>query len=327
PGLMKAELRADDDLRADNVAFAQAAPAGGRVLVVGPENLFLEQVLAIQPGIELFRVDTLSEAQAAEAWEAYDAIVFDRGSVPAPPVRGAALLIDAGGWPALATRGEAVEEPRISFWEAEHPVLRHVNLRAIGIAEGHALAPGPDATAIARADDAPMVVALQRGELRAVALGWNLLDSDLPLRVGFPVLLRNILGWLGEVRGEEVARVMRPGTTVRFAAPPEVRSADLVTPDGRRRSVEAMGGELTVAGSESVGVYRLVAGERRWRWAADLRDPAESDLTPRTELTVGGKVMAAGRREVRTQRHLWPWLVALALVALAVEWHFYHRRY
>ncbi|MGD9494909.1 MAG: VWA domain-containing protein [Armatimonadota bacterium] len=328
PGLLRAELTVEDDLAADNLAWAPATPPSAQsVLLVGPDNLFLEQALVVQPGLQVFRAQTLSEPEALAAWGQYDIVIFDRLSVPAPPSEGAALLIAAGGWAALAAPGEAIDQPRIGSWDEDHPALREVNLAAAGIARGTALVPGPEATVIARAGDAPMVVALEREGLRAVALGWDLLDSDLPLRVGFPVLMSNLVRWLGEVRGAGDLRVIRPGETVRLSVPVDVSAGQLATPDGRRVTVTTAAGEFALGGSERVGVYELSAGQRRWRWAVDLRNAAESDLTPRAELSLGGRRTATGEARLTAERHFWPWLVVLALLALIAEWHFYHRRY
>ncbi|MGC9317520.1 MAG: hypothetical protein ACP5KN_05725, partial [Armatimonadota bacterium] len=325
PGLMRAELAVDDDLAADNVAFAQAIPAGARsVLVVGPENLFLEQALVIQPGLRVLRADTLSAQQARAAYKQYDVIIFDRTPVPVPPERGAVMLIAATGWPDLAAGVEQIEGPAITAWDEDHPALRHVNLRAVGIAEARRLSPGPDAEVIARAGDAPVVVALEREELRGLALGWDLLDSDLPLRVGFPLLLSNAVRWLGELRREGEVQVLRPGETLRFATPVEVVAATPVTPDGRRHQVEAADGQIVLAATERVGEYRLTAADRQWRWAVDLRHPEESDLAPATTLELGGRTVASSERGLAAERHLWPWLAGLALMALVAEWYLYH---
>ncbi len=326
-GLLRAEIALEDDLAADNVAYARAGAGGaGSVLLVGPGNLFLEQALLIQPDVTVMRAESLTAAQAEEAYAQYDLVVFDRTPVPVPPTEGAVLLVDAGGWAGLASRTEAVEQPRIGSWQEDHPALRHVNLAAAGIARAHVLAPGPGGVVLAQAEGKPLVVALEQEGLRAVALGWDLLDSDLPLRVGFPVLVRNLTRWLGEVRGAEETRLLRPGTTVRYAVAPEVERATLELPGGERRRLPVSGGEVTCAEADRVGLYRLTAGEQEFLFAMDLRDAAESDLAPRAELTVGERQVASSERELRTERHLWPWLAVLAIIALTAEWYFYHRR-
>ena len=181
--------------------------------------------------------------------------------------------------------------------------------------------------AIARADDAPLIVACERPEVRALALGWNLLDSDLPLRVSFPVLLSNATRWLAEVGRSQEIRIVRPGETLSVSTPPGASEAEITLADGQRRKLEVIGGQITFAGAGHVGEYRMTCGDQQWRWAVDLRDPRESDLAPRRELKLGAHRVESGVSELRAERHFWRYLVLLALLALVAEWHLFHRRY
>ncbi len=341
-GLLRAELEADDDLAADNVAYALVTPPAARsILLVGPGNLFLLQALLVLPEVEVFETESLSEQQAEQAYEKYDVVIFDRTPIPAPPQRGAVMAVAASGWLELASPGEKVETPTISRWDKQHPALRYVNLSAVQIAQAYALGPGPDAVALAHAGgavatgtarsraagEAPMIVAYEQPEVRGLALGWNLMDSDLPLRVGFPVLLSNAIRWLGEVGGGQQVRVVRPGETLSISAPPEAAHAEVLLPDGGRSRLDVVGGQIIFAHADRVGVYRMTVGEQRRRWAVDLRDPHESDLAPRRELKLGAHRVETGVRELRAERHFWPYLALLALLALVAEWHLFHRRY
>jgi hypothetical protein len=326
-GLLTAELEVEDDLAADNTCYAFAEPPSAlSVLVVGPGNLFLEQALLVQPEVEVFRTPTLSAAEAAETYRDYDVVIFDRVAPPAAPRTGAFLLIGVSLAGTAELGGEAAL-PDITSWEDQHPALRFVNLGAVQIAQARALTPAPGASVLARAGEAPVIVAQEAPGFRAIAFGLNFLDTDLPLRVGFPVLLGNTLQWLSRTGGRAPTRRLRPGEIVRLPAPPEIERAEVTLPDGRRQSVEAVEGTFTFAGSDRIGAYELRAGDRVWRWAADLRDADESDLTPAETLRLGERQVSADVGPPKAERHFWPWLAALALLLLLGEWHLYHRRY
>ena len=327
-GLLRAELEADDDLPADNVAYASVIPpAGLSVLLVTPGNLFLEQALMVLPEVEVFKAGELTASGAEEAYGRYDLVVFDRVPAPAAPQRGAVMMIAAGGWPELAEPVGRLVAPAITTWDRQHPALQHVNLGAVSIAEGQVLAPGPAGAAIAQAGDDPMVVTLDAPELRGLAFGMSFLDTDMPLRVGFPVLLSNAVRWLTGVRDRHGLQTARPGETLTAATPPEASGAELILPGGERRKLDASGGQVVFADTDRVGVYELRAGDQRRRWAVDLRDPAESELAPRAEVRLGGRGVAGGAGQLRAERHFWPWLAGLALLGLLIEWHVFHRRY
>ena len=81
--------------------------------------------------------------------------------------------------------------------------------------------------------------------------------------------------------------------------------------------------EYQTAIQVNVDVYRL----RRLLAAANLVDPAESQIAPKTELIVDGKKGGeVGGFKVGVRRELWIYiLMAVALIS-AIEWATYHRR-
>ncbi len=326
-GLLRAELEVDDDLAADNVAYTFAETAGDvSVLLVTPGNLFLEQALLVLPEIAVHKTTLLSAEAAAGAYEEYDVVIFDRVAPPDSPASGALMLIAAsGGGPAAL--GEAVPAPTISRWEAQHPVLRYVNLGAVDIATARALQPVADAKVLAWAGQQPLIVAQDDIGLRSLAFGFSFLDSDLPLRVGFPVLLSNTIEWLAEVRKGGGQVTLRPGAVLRFRAPVDARQALITTPDGQERAVPIVDGQAALTTTERVGIYRLHAGDRQWRVAVDMRSAEESDLAPSDELKLGARTLHGMTEPPIVERHLWPYLVLFALLLLLAEWHLYHRRY
>lgn len=328
PGLLRAELEVDDDLASDNVAYAFAGSGGAAaILLVTPGNLFLEQGLLALPGVQVHKTASLRAQDAAAAYRDYDVVIFDRVAPPAMPNVGAVMVIGEGAGRETAIPGKELETPSITTWQEQHPILRHVNLSAVQISKARALEPAPQAQVLARAGDRALIVAREAPELRVLCFGWDFLDSDLPLRVSFPVLLTNALAWLSEGGASGAPLRTRPGSVLRFTAPPDTRRADLVLPDGGRRELAVVDGQVTIAECDRVGVYRLSAGGRKWRWAADLRSPEESDLTPADELNLGGKTVRASAGPPKVEQRFWPALAGLALLVLLVEWHIYHRRY
>ncbi len=329
PGLMKAELEVEDDLASDNICYTFAsATTALKVLLVTPGNLFLEQALLVQPEVEVFKATSLSASEAEAAYRDYNLVIFDRVCPPARPSSGAIAIIAAPS-DFCARLDSEIATPTITSWEDQHRALRYVNFSAIQIAKGRALTPTAGSVVLARAEDKPIIIANESPGLRVLSFGWNFLDSDLPLRVGFPVLVSNMVQWLARANGGGVPAAMRvrPGAIVSFPAPAEVNRAKLILPDGHTTQVSVADGKLTAPVSDQIGVYRLAAGDRNWNWAVDLRSPEESDVTPAPELKVGSRQVRAEAGPPEVERHLWPLLAGLALLLLLGEWHLYHRRY
>ncbi len=327
-GLLKAELDVEDDLAGDNVAYAYGKPPSDvSVLLVSPGNLFLEQGLLIQPEVSLYKSAVFPADEAESAFAKYDLVVLDRVPVPAMARQGALLAIQTDGPGTPATLTEELVQPRITRWERQHPACRYVNLAATHIAKANALEPSSTARVLAWAGSDAIIVADEKPGMRALTLGFNVMDTDLPLRVSFPVLLSNCVRWLTAERRSQRLKIIRPGDMLRFPTPPDVSRATVVMPSLDRRRVPVSDGQVAFAEADLVGVYALEAGDETRRWAVDMRSPAESDLSVAETLQIGSRTVAAQTEAPKSEKHLWPYAVLLGLAVLLGEWHLYHRRY
>ncbi len=114
---------------------------------------------------------------------------------------------------------------------------------------------------------------------------------------------------------------------ISLTVPPDARSAEVVLPDGAHRTLPIINNQASFTQADCIGVYHMTAGDRKWRWAVDLRSAEESDVTPNSSLKLGARVVHATAGAPRVERHLWPYFALLALVILLLEWRLYHRRY
>ena len=111
------------------------------------------------------------------------------------------------------------------------------------------------------------------------------------------------------------------------------RDVEIVVPGGERAKVTVdPEGNLSWGPVERAGLYRIEflapgSSERAVRFAAvNIADAAESRIAPLESLSLGntnvqGISVAASRRGA-----LWPWVLALGLAILIVEWWYYQRQ-
>ncbi len=322
-GLLKAEIDIADDLSADNVAYAFAETGGAiSVLLVTPGNLFLEQALLVLPDVAVDRTKMLDAATAATVADEYDMVIFDRVAPPDDMASVPTMRILEGG-----DGAGRLGSPDISRWETTHPLLVHVNLNAVEISSGRALERDGGTQALAWAGAAPLIVARDVPGAREVSFGFSFLDSDLPLRVGFPVLLSNVVEWLVEPGAGRGQMTVRPGAPLRFRTPSDVERVHVTTPGGLRKVAGLVDRQAVFTGTDQVGVYIVEAGEQRRQAAVDMRCSAESNLMPRDELQLGARRIDGMTHPPRVENQLWPYIVLAALLILLAEWHLYHRRY
>src|SRR5205823_5179927 len=107
----------------------------------------------------------------------------------------------------FATKDAPLEQPVITDVDATHPTTRLASLQNITILRAQPLAlPAPHDgwtfSAPLRSADHPLLITGERGRRRVAALAFDLLESDLPLRVAFPLLIHGTLDWLSGGRTE-----------------------------------------------------------------------------------------------------------------------------
>jgi hypothetical protein len=183
----------------------------------------------------------------------------------------------------------------------------------------------PGDRALASSTMAPLLIAGERNGARFVALAFDIRNSDLPLRVSWPVLVINSVDWFA---GEDPAYLssFKTGETWRIPVAPGVDTAEIETPNGRHLRVPVIEGRAVTHGVQA-GFYRLRAGDDSQIIAGNLVDPDESHCAPQPRLDVNGSIASApvaGRVGVR--REIWIYLLAAALGIIVIEWVTYHRR-
>lgn len=334
-GVVQARLVAADSLPADNEATVTIAPRRAlRILLVTEGNPFFERALNTDGRVTLdaVRPDTYKPGDSAS----HDLTVFDNSAPPAKLPSGRYLFWgkgpeDADFSPATVTGGDT-NQPQILDWSRAHPLMRFVDLANVKLLQAHSIAPAPWGETLAETDNGPLIVAGEHNNTKAVYVGFSLLESDMPLRIAFPVFLSNCIQWLTARPGDS-GGVTRPGEVMALAATPANGSLTITRPDGRKDTLPATPTAAPLYDrTDTVGVYRATGKEFEQTFAVSLLSPSESDIRPVarpvvvvTDAPDEGKAGVTNRGTV-VRREVWQWLALAALVILCAEWFVYHRR-
>lgn len=288
-GWLTATLVGEDGLAADDIARA-VVPIGDkpRVLLVSSGNWFLENALSSDPEIafELLSPEVWRDAMASS----FDAVVFDdylpEGMTSERAAAGNFFFVGRSPWSQPAA-GE-VANPVITDVQTESPLVAGLSLDGVTIRES-AVVTG--LTPVASSVDDALIATRDDGATRTAVFGFRVEDSDLPLRIAFPLLIANTVHWLAGIEEPPVGRA----------------------------------GEVVLSGAgELIGEYDKAdfhpAGEGRWL----AINPAGGD-----ESDVRGASSTEGESStvMRIGMAPWKWLVVFALAALAFEWMAWSRRW
>ncbi len=322
--------RPHDDLPADDHAYALLPERRrAKVLVVSTGNTYLEAALLLD---EYLDVEVVAPADyAKKANGKYDVVVFD-GVTPAQPPRAHAFYIDPRGPGAPVKVGEELKQAGFDKLDRKHPTIRFTALDDVNIARAHKLSPEAGDKVVGASTEGPIFVAGTRAGFKFAVLAFDLRESDLPLRVAWPLMLTDAINWFTEEDAQYLSS-FRTGDVWRIPVATPAPQATLKRPDGQTELIPVHEGRAVYMGQRA-GFYELSAPQADptaapvvTSFAANLLDEAESAITPVEKIEVGGK--AAGELasfHVGVRREIWIYLLLIAAILTAVEWATYHRR-
>ena len=318
-----------DSLTLDNKAFAVYRPARqGSVLLVSSGNLFLEQVLSSFDGLQAFRVLPDEAGNLELPQDTFDLYVLD-GLLPDPLPQGNLLLINP---PASALLPSSTVFTDTAPAEViQSPLTDFVEWQDVHILQARQILPPDWAQTLIEAPGGPLVLAGEYLGQRIAVVTFDLHDSDLPLQLAFPILMANLIDYLqpGEPYHLGDLPALQPGQRLSLPAVTSSGTLQITTPSGNSAAINAGSDSQFLLQFDQIGFYSLAdpaQPDSEAIIAVNLFDPQESDISPITKLMVGQKSIEANEQTESGRREMWPWLAAVALLILWLEWWLYHRR-
>lgn len=315
----------DDALEADDsAALSVAPPRRAVVAVVTPGNAFLMRAARASGAAEVLEVRP--DEYAAGPPDA-DVFIFDR-YVPlqspqrdsvyfgaAPPIDGLQLTDVEGG------------NHIILDWRRDHALMRYVAMDDLLLGETKRLVLPDGARTLMTADAGAAMAIVERDGVRHVVAGFDVLQTNWPMQVSFPVFIANAVDWLSLRGAADAGGGYAPGDA---AVVETSRDAAAVTYFGPvTLEAKANAGRATLPVFRRAGVY-YVDGDAPApfdRVAVNMTGGDESDLTPADQLAIGAETAAAIKADsAQVRREVWRWFVLAVLGVLMVEWLVYVRR-
>jgi hypothetical protein len=318
---VSARTDSGDIFALDNTATAVArTPRAFSVLLVTPGNVFLEQALRLRTDL---KVDVVAPS-AYRPGAGYALTVFDRylpATLPVSPL----IVVDPPSGSALAG-GTPIGIGRVRASDAGDPLLANVDLQDVHVARSQDLRSSTFGRALLTSLQTPLLL-VREEPYRQALFGFDLHESDLPLRIAFPILVQNLSEWM--LPSSVPSHSVQPDEPVTIVPEAGATSVSVTRPDGSRRSL-LTGSLATFGDTDQAGIYtvdQVVSGKTDRSWfAVNLFSASISQLKPPERLTlpptrISGAVHAAHHGELE----IWPWIALAALGLIAAEWLAFHR--
>lgn len=355
------QLDVDDDLEADNVAFAGLAPLRNvNVLVVTEGNTPLELGLQTSKSSKICTSEFVSpdylqtDGYASRAESGTDDLmIFDRcapdnmpatntffiGSLPKPNATLASTdtpVNDQWSW--------ATEDSGVVLIDVDrtHPMMRYLELFSLLIFQGRAINAPAGSTELIGADVGPMLVLAPRDGFQDMVLGFPIIRTDQDGNFGtntnwyaersWPVFLLNVLRYLAGAAEASGSPSYQPGQTVQVRLENTVTDAVLVRSNEKNdaastRLTPGPNGTIDIVNTGDPGNYQIKSGGRLAdSFAINLFDPSESTLAVAPDIELGYEAVASTTGKVESRQEYWRLLLIAMLGVLATEWWVYSRR-
>jgi hypothetical protein len=318
-----------DLLPADNHAYALLPERRrARVQLVTKGNMYLEAALLLDEYLEVVAVQPDAYPGSGE----FDITIFDTVTPVVAPRSGHLFYLDPRDDDNTPFKiGDSIKSDKrytLGFDEIDtkSPLVRNVSLGDINVASGRELKGEKGDKNVGKSFKGTLLLAGRRKGYKFAALGFDIRESDLPLRIAWPMLLLNIIN---DFLDEDTSYIssFRTGDVWSIPASPSVKKASLELPTGSAQTVPIKDGRAVFLGQHA-GFYKLTMGEAdSSNFAANLSDPFESTIAPSKQLLVqGSEAGEVSGFDLGVRREWWIYLLASVLLITALEWVTYHRR-
>ena len=314
-----AEGSAADALPEDDLAVVPS-PGQGKlpVFLVGTAPAPVERVVRADTNAEVFRTDLARLAERDEDADPLEGLFIYTGDVPdEAPAGDSVVIAPVAGEVFELTIGEEAQGPRILTWDEADPRLRFTSFQDVHLGSLRPIR-GPAARSLVTTSEGAAIAAVQRSTGETTVLGFDPSRSDWSAQPSFVVFFRNLLE---RARARRAGGGIPPGT---LGDPLRIPAADGVevsveTPSGESLEAVGRGGLAVVPVPAEPGVFSVsVDGVPRFALRS-LLDAAESDLSPRLEVTEGGERAEGALDAAQERTESWPWVAGALLLLLLLE--------
>jgi len=320
---VRVEVSAQDALKADNVCFDVLSDRNvTKVLFMTEANLYLEKALGLVEGIEITKSTDINGFEDF-AKDGYDLYIFD-GMIPATlPTEGNMIIMNVDS----CSEFSSVEVLNgVMIETVNHTVTEYLEGLSFGVSQAYNYElPVWGESFLTSQNDCVGFIGT-RDEQTICVLGFDLHNSDLPLKTEFPVLVYNIInecatnGLIGET-------VFQAGDTVTVNGKLDEALPEVTFPDGTKKQLSDY--RMHFTDTEELGIYYMSQntekGENITGFAVNfpVSESTVTDIPIVGESDDGADVV---KDSVSGMMNLRNWVIILALLLLGVEWIAYLRR-
>ncbi|NLK21305.1 MAG: VWA domain-containing protein [Epulopiscium sp.] len=315
--ILKAEIDSKDILQIDNTMYDVVhEETREKVLLATEQNMFLEHMLSILPQVELYK----KNIESTESLEGYHLYIFD-GIIPATlPQDGHILIFNPPkDNPLVHVEGDIEVGAIIS---SEGRLLEFIKRMDFDIAKTRKMLMPNWAEAVISTQDTPLIIAGEQNNQKIIICGFDLHQTDLPLKKEFPIFMYNTIQWYIPQKIYNLDKITA-GDTIEFQLSPDVMEVKVLKPKGMVEQLAPPFPIQPYGDTDEIGIYILEQKRETssifhsfavnppiGEGITQLKDVLEVDVTK-------NDIVDEGNKNIKNS------ILLLVLIFVGIEWWVY----
>ncbi|HZK26599.1 MAG TPA: VWA domain-containing protein [Thermoclostridium sp.] len=320
---MYVTIDTEDILMEDNSAYNSIlSEEGVKALLVTEGNYFLEKVFSLIEGVELVRT-----THGEQLYDGYDLYIFD-GIVPKVLPEDGNIVIFAPQPNGYFQVGEWMDTPLIPY--IGHSIFDYIENLSFSIGRTRIIETPLWAENVMEYNGNPIIMEGVLNNARVLIFGFDLYETDLPLKTEFPILISNIINEYAPYSGT-VVNDAATLDAVQFRLNPDTVKANILLPDGKRVQIAPPIPPEVFVDTQDPGIYCLeqIKDSGNVNTFFDINIPDEWLMEENSSVS-GISDIEAGHNAViplKTSAYkLTMLLIILAMLLILFEWWYYAKR-
>ncbi len=319
---LRVELTCQDAIKEDNTCYDVLQDEQViEVLLMTDANVYLEKALELVEGIQVTKSNDISSFAEFMNQE-YDLYIFD-GMVPdVLPAEGNMIFMNVecdSLYETISPLGGVMVSAD------EHAVTEYLDDLSFGVSNVTALQKPDWAESFLKAGESCVGFIGKLGNQTICVIGFDFHNSDLPLKMEFPILIYNIIqecissGLVGDT-------VINAGDTVSVNGKLNVALPTVTKPDGTTQELGDY--RMNYTDTYQLGVYHMEQsqGNETVKGAFAVNFPATESVITQAPSAMAQEDFEGVRTTVNGMMNLRNIVILIALALLGVEWIAYIRR-
>lgn len=320
--LLEVRIDREDSLKIDNSAWSAVNPSNiHKALLVTESNVFIEKVISLTNGIELFKagIDDIEDVKG------YQLYIYD-GFIPEKlPDDGNVMILNPPE-NSLFEIVKEVENPQVEDFDDE--IFQYVKDFDFSIGKTKILNIPAWGKEILRFKEGTGAFAGQYQNRRVLVAGFDIHNTDMPLTPAFPIFMTNTLNWLLPSTVRNVDSVFS-GDGISFNLDPKAQEAYVTTPTGRNIKIAPPFPAMVFDDTGEAGLYTLSQktedGDKNFYFSVNVPSGIESDLINSTgnNTQAENPIEGSPQKPLNTGMNLQGIFLWIILLVLLIEWWVY----